>query len=91
MKADWLVPLPKRLSTRAAMVLGTAGLTAMLAINRLKSDGLAADGGDVLVTGAGGGVGSIAVLLLSRLGHRVIAASGRRELDEAFDRSGRPK
>jgi acrylyl-CoA reductase (NADPH) len=87
-KADWLVPLPKRLSTRAAMVLGTAGLTAMLAINRLKSDGLAADGGDVLVTGAGGGVGSIAVLLLSRLGHRVIAASGRRELDEGLTRLG---
>lgn len=78
--ADWLVPLPKALSTRDAMVLGTAGLTAMLAINRLKSDGLTTDGGDVLVTGAGGGVGSLAVLLLARLGHHVTAVSGRPEL-----------
>ena len=78
--ADWLVPLPKALSTRDAMVLGTAGLTAMLAINRLKSHGLGTESGEVLVTGAGGGVGSIATLLLARLGHRVAAVSGRPEL-----------
>lgn len=78
--ADWLVPLPKALSTRDAMVLGTAGLTAMLAINRLKGEGITHQTGEVLVTGAGGGVGSIATLLLARLSYRVSAMSGRPEL-----------
>ena len=77
---DWLVPLPKKLSTRDAMVLGTAGLTAMLAVNRLKAEGIVPASGPVLVTGAGGGVGSIATLLLSRLGYKVDAMSGRAEL-----------
>jgi acrylyl-CoA reductase (NADPH) len=86
--ADWLVPLPKKLSTRDAMALGTAGLTAMLAINRLKSDGLTAGRGEVLVTGAGGGVGSIAVLLLAMLGYKVVAVSGRPELAEHLQRLG---
>ena len=86
--ADWLVPLPKKLSTRDAMALGTAGLTAMLAINRLKSDGLTAGRGEVLVTGAGGGVGSIAVLLLAMLGYKVVAVSGRAELAEHLQRLG---
>jgi acrylyl-CoA reductase (NADPH) len=87
-KSDWLVPLPKKLSTRAAMVLGTAGLTAMLAINRLKGEGISPDRGNVLVTGAGGGVGSLAVLLLSRLGYRVSAVTGRAELAEQLRRLG---
>ena len=86
--ADWLVPLPKGLSTRGAMVLGTAGLTAMLAINRLKSDGLTAAPGEVLVTGAGGGVGSMAVHLLARLGHEVVAVSGRPQLLEPLKKLG---
>ncbi|HVW91331.1 MAG TPA: acryloyl-CoA reductase [Devosia sp.] len=81
-EADWLVPLPRQMSTRDAMVLGTAGLTAMLAINRLKSDGLATAGGPVLVTGAGGGVGSLAVLLLARLGYAAVAVSGRAALHD---------
>lgn len=87
-KADWLVPLPHRLSTRTAMVLGTAGLTAMLAINRLKSDGLTPERGPVLVTGAGGGVGSIAVQLLARLSYEVAAVTGRAELAESLTRLG---
>jgi len=85
---DWLVPLPHGLSTREAMVLGTAGFTAMLAANRLKSDGLRPEQGEVLVTGASGGVGSIAVLLLSRLGHRVAAVTGRAELAERLTALG---
>lgn len=74
---DWLVPLPSGLSSRDAMVIGTAGLTAMLAINRLETQGLTPERGEVLVTGAAGGVGSIAVALLHRLGYRVVALSGR--------------
>lgn len=76
-KADWLVPLPAGLTTRDAMVIGTAGLTAMLAINRLENLGISPSSGDVLVTGAAGGVGSIAIALLSRLGYSVTALSGR--------------
>lgn len=76
-KADWLVPLPEGLSTRQAMTVGTAGLTAMLAIDRLEGQGLTPATGEVLVTGAAGGVGSIAVMLLARLGYRVAALSGR--------------
>lgn len=76
-KADWLVPLPANLSTRDAMVIGTAGLTAMLAINRLEWAGLTPSSGEVLVTGAAGGVGSIAIALLRRLGYQVAALSGR--------------
>lgn len=80
--ADWLVPLPKGISTRDAMVLGTAGLTAMLAINRLKSEGIRGADGPVLITGAGGGVGSIATLLLARLGYEVHAMTGREEVHD---------
>ena len=87
-KADWLVPLPKKLSTRDAMVIGTAGLTAMLAANRLKGEGLAPDKGEVLVTGAGGGVGTMATLLLSRLGYSVTAVTGRPELDSQLRHLG---
>lgn len=76
-RADWLVPLPAGLSARDAMVVGTAGLTAMLAIDRLEQAGLKTDAGPVLVTGASGGVGSIATALLSRLGYAVTALSGR--------------
>ena len=76
-KADWLVPLPPMLSMRDAMIMGTAGLTAMLAINRLEAEGITPASGEVLVTGAAGGVGSIAVSLLKRLGYTVTALSGR--------------
>ncbi|HEV7346564.1 MAG TPA: MDR family oxidoreductase [Devosia sp.] len=82
--ADWLVPLPSGLGTRDAMVIGTAGLTAMLAINRLEAAGLAPGAGEVLVTGAAGGVGSIATSLLASLGHQVAALSGRPQHGEAL-------
>ena len=77
-RADWLVPLPAGLSLQRAMAIGTAGFTAMLAVMALEEHGLKpANEGEVLVTGAAGGVGSIAVSLLSALGYRVAAATGR--------------
>ncbi|MGV3650963.1 MAG: acryloyl-CoA reductase [Devosia sp.] len=87
-KADWLVPLPKRLSTRDAMVLGTAGLTVMLAVNRLRTLGVTPQSGEIVVTGAGGGVGSQAVMILGRLGYTVVAVSGRPELADPLLRLG---
>ncbi len=75
-KSEWLVRLPEGFSTRQAMAVGTAGLTAMLCVNALERHGLPA-GGDVLVTGASGGVGSVAVRLLARLGYKVHALTGR--------------
>ncbi|MFG1478028.1 MDR family oxidoreductase [Xanthobacter sp. V4C-4] len=75
-KGEWLVKLPAGLSTRQAMAIGTAGLTAMLCVEALERHGIA-PGGEVLVTGAAGGVGSVAVRLLSRLGYRVSALTGR--------------
>ena len=78
-KGEWLVPLPPGLSTRRAMAIGTAGFTAMLAVMALEEHGIKPDAGDILVTGAAGGLGSVAVALLSRLGYRVIASTGRKE------------
>ncbi|MEP5759661.1 MAG: acryloyl-CoA reductase [Litoreibacter sp.] len=78
-KADWLVPLPKGLDTRQAMAVGTAGLTAMLAIIALEKQGLSPDQGTVLVTGAAGGVGSVATALLANLGYQVAGVTGRPE------------
>ena len=80
-KADWLVPLPEGLTTRQAMAVGTAGLTAMLAIAALEDHGLAPGQGEVLVTGAAGGVGSVAVATLAALGHEVAAVTGRPETE----------
>jgi acrylyl-CoA reductase (NADPH) len=79
-KASYLVRRPNGLSARQAMAIGTAGLTAMLAVSALERHGLRPGSGDVLVTGAAGGVGSIAVSLLSWLGYRVVASTGRSEL-----------
>ena len=80
-KADWLVPLPEGLSARQAMAVGTAGFTSMLAVMALEEHGLTHAGGEVLVTGAAGGVGSIAVALLARLGYQVAAVTGRPETE----------
>ena len=78
-KADWLVPLPAGLDTRQAMAVGTAGFTAMLAVMALEDHGLKAGDGPVLVTGAAGGVGSVAVAILAALGHEVAGVTGRPE------------
>ena len=77
LKGEWLVALPPALSTRQAMAIGTAGYTAMLCVLALERHGVRAGAGEVLVTGATGGVGSIAVALLAKLGHRVVAATGK--------------
>lgn len=74
---DWVVKLPDAISTRHAMAIGTAGYTAMLSILALEHGGITPARGDVLVTGASGGVGSVAIALLSRLGYRVVASTGR--------------
>ncbi len=77
---DWLVALPEGLSTRQAMAVGTAGLTSMLCVMALEDHGLTTDVGPVLVTGAAGGVGSVAVAILARLGYSVAASTGREAL-----------
>ena len=78
-RGDWLVPLPEGLSPRQSMAVGTAGLTAMLAILALEDHGLAPGGDEVLVTGAAGGVGSVATAILAAKGYRVAAVTGRPE------------
>ncbi len=80
-KADWLVPLPEGLTTRQAMAVGTAGFTAMLAVMALEDHGLTPDKGEVLVTGAAGGVGSVATAILAHLGYQVAAVTGRPETE----------
>ncbi|MBS0355952.1 MAG: oxidoreductase [Proteobacteria bacterium] len=79
LNGDWLVPLPTSFTPSQAMAIGTAGYTAMLCVMALERNGVTPDQGDILVTGAGGGVGSVAVALLSKLGYRVIATTGRME------------
>ena len=79
-RAEWLVPLPEGLDPKRAMAIGTAGFTAMLCVMALGEQGVEPEAGDVLVTGAGGGVGSIAIALLARRGYRVVAVTGRPEL-----------
>jgi acrylyl-CoA reductase (NADPH) len=76
-KADWLMPLPAGLTERQAMAIGTAGYTAMLCVLALQRHGLTPASGDILVTGANGGVGSVAITLLAQLGFRVAASTGR--------------
>ena len=77
--ADWLVPLPVGITARQAMAVGTAGFTAMLAVMALEEHGLTKEQGEVLVTGAAGGVGSVATAILANLGYEVAAVTGRPE------------
>lgn len=81
LKADWLVPMPAGLTARRAMAVGTAGFTAMLAVMALEDHGLTPAKGEVLVTGAAGGVGSVATAILARLGYSVAAVTGRPETE----------
>ncbi len=83
LKGDWLIRLPQALSLRQSMAIGTAGYTAMLCVLALEDHGLKPDAGEVLVTGASGGVGSVAIALLGRLGYTVVAATGRTS-EEAY-------
>ena len=87
-KGDWLVALPEGLSTRQAMAIGTAGYTAMLWVMALQGHGLTPAAGDVLVTGANGGVGSVAIALLSKAGFRVVASTGRLDAADALKQLG---
>jgi acrylyl-CoA reductase (NADPH) len=77
LRGDWLVRLPSSFTPRQAMAIGTAGYTAMLCVMALEDHGLSPDSGEVLVTGATGGVGSVAVALLAKLGYQVVAATGK--------------
>ena len=79
---EWPIRLPEGISAKTAMEIGTAGYTAMLCVLALEKQGVAPDGGEILVTGASGGVGGIAILLLSRLGYEVVASTGRTEESE---------
>jgi acrylyl-CoA reductase (NADPH) len=78
-KGEWLIKIPAAFSTKDAMAIGTAGYTAMLSVLALEHGGLTPQRGDILVTGANGGVGSIAIAILSDLGYRVVASTGRLE------------
>lgn len=83
-KGDWLAKLPDVLTNAHAMAIGTAGYTAMLCVLALERLGVTPDKGEVLVTGAAGGVGSVAIALLARLGYRVVASTGRKESQSAY-------
>jgi acrylyl-CoA reductase (NADPH) len=77
LKGDWLIPRPRNMSARTAMAIGTAGYTAMLSAMALEEQGVTKDSGEILVTGASGGVGSIAIAILSAWGYRVVASTGK--------------
>jgi acrylyl-CoA reductase (NADPH) len=79
LKSDWLIPLPKGIEAKQSMAIGTAGYTAMLSVLALEKQGVVPGSGEILVTGANGGVGSFAIRLLNRLGYHVVASTGRME------------
>ena len=83
-KGDWLVKLPDAISNARAMAIGTAGYTAMLCVLALEKHGVTPDKGDILVTGAAGGVGGVAIAILSKLGYRVVASSRRKETESDY-------
>ena len=79
LKSDWLIALPKDINPKQSMIIGTAGYTAMLSVLALEKQGVIPDSGEILVTGANGGVGSFAIRLLNLLGYQVVASTGRME------------
>ena len=79
LNGDWLIALPEQFTTRQAMAIGTAGYTAMLCVMALEDHGITPADGEILVTGANGGVGSISIAILAKLGYEVVASTGRRE------------
>ena len=87
-KGDWLVPMPAGMTGREAMAIGTAGYTAMLSVLALERHGVTPDRGPVVVTGAAGGVGSVAIAILAKLGYQVIASTGRPEESDYLKRLG---
>lgn len=86
--ADWVVPLPTGLSLKETMILGTAGFTAAQCVAAIQLNGVVPDAGEIVVTGATGGVGSLAVMLLARLGYRVVAVTGKSELHAQLQQWG---
>ncbi len=88
LKSDWLIPLPNAFTPHQAMAIGTAGYTAMLCVLALEKHGVTPDQGEVLVTGANGGVGSYAIAILSKLGYTVVASTGRPEEAEYLKKLG---
>lgn len=88
LQSHWLIPLPKGLTPYQAMSIGTAGYTAMLCVMALEKNGITPDSGEILVTGANGGVGSFAIALLAKLGYQVIASTGRPEQAEYLHQLG---
>ena len=88
LKGDWLVPLPKQFSPVQAMAIGTAGYTAMLCVLALERHGVKPEHGEIVVSGAAGGVGSVAITVLAKLGYTVVAVSGRSEEADYLKRLG---
>ena len=88
LKGDWLIPLPATFTPRQAMMIGTAGYTAMLCVMALERHGVKPESGEILVTGAAGGVGSVAVALLAKLGYQVVASTGRPDEAEYLKQLG---
>jgi acrylyl-CoA reductase (NADPH) len=87
-KGEWVIPMPKGLTPQSAMMIGTAGFTAALAIHRMEHNGSHPRGGPIVVTGATGGVGSIAVNMLARRGYEVVAVTGKKESQEYLKKLG---
>ncbi len=88
LKSEWLIPLPESLSAKQAMAIGTAGYTAMLCVLALEKQGVTPEKGDILVTGANGGVGSFAIVILAKLGYKVVASTGRMEESDYLTKLG---
>ena len=88
LKSEWLIPLPSAFSPQQAMAIGTAGYTAMLCVMALEKNGVTPDKGEVLVTGANGGVGSFAIAILAKLGYQVVASTGRVDQSDYLKKLG---